>query len=469
MLIRQTLLRPMTITAFFTTTTGIYPGDDVRVAGIKVGKIAAIEPMGTRTRMTMRVDRDVPIPAQAHAVVVAPNLVAARYVQLTPSYEDTGPKMADGAEIPIERTAVPVEWDDVKTQLMRLATELGPTGNLSSTSVGRFIDSAATALGGNGEKLRTTLTQLAGVGRILANGSGDIVDVIKNLQNFVAALRDSGEQIVTFQGHLATLTSMLNDSRSDVDAALSDLSDAIGNVQRFVAGTRAGTSEQIQRLANVTQVLVDRRSAVVNVLHAAPNAFANGYNIYNPDTGTVSGQFVFNNFSNPVQFICSAIGGVENTTAPETAKLCAQYLGPALRLLNFNFVPIPFDPYLRKSASPGNIIYSDPKLAPGGSGPAPGPPEIPSPVSAYTGLNGDVPGPAGWDGPPNERRGAYAPNGLPADPSPALFPGAPIPPGVPTGPLPGPASLNGMLLPADVSSATPAPGAPLPAEKEPGS
>ena len=47
------------------------------------------------------------------------------------------------------------------------------------------------------------------------------------------------------------------------------------------------------------------------------------------------------------------IGGVANTTAPETAKLCEQYLGPALRLLNFNNLPLPINPYLRPIAEPG--------------------------------------------------------------------------------------------------------------------
>ena len=88
--------------------------------------------------------------------------------------------------IPSDRTAVPVEWDDVKTQLMRLATELGPKegaqGGVSDTSVSRFIDSAANALGGNGDKLRQTLAQLSGVARVFAEGSGNIVDIIKNLQ-----------------------------------------------------------------------------------------------------------------------------------------------------------------------------------------------------------------------------------------------------------------------------------------------
>ncbi len=103
--------------------------------------------------------------------------------------------MADGAVIPVDRTAVPVEWDEVKAQLMRLATDLGPNAKVSTPSMARFIDSAANALGGgNGDKLRQTLAQLSGVARTIANGSGNIVDIIKNLQIFVTALRDSNNR-----------------------------------------------------------------------------------------------------------------------------------------------------------------------------------------------------------------------------------------------------------------------------------
>jgi virulence factor Mce-like protein len=454
-LVRQVLFAPNTITAYFPTATSIYPGDEVRVSGVKVGKVDSITPEGTQTKMIIKVDHDVPVPADAKAVIVAQNLVAARYVQLTPAYLDSGPAMPDSAVIPVERTAIPVEWDEVKAQLTRLATDLGPTSDVSTTSVSRFIDSAADALGGNGDKLRQTLVQLSGVGRILADGSGNIVDIIKNLQTFVTALRDSNVQIVQFGDRLATLTSVVNDSRSNLDAALTDLSAAVGDVQRFIAGSRDQTAEQIQRLANVTQNIADHRMDLENVLHAAPNAFANFYNIYNPDTGSPVGQFVLNNFSNPVAFFCTAIGAVENTTAPETAKLCAQYLGPAMRLLNFNYLPFPVNPYLMKSASPGNIVYSEPSLAPGGAGPPPGPPEIPPAVSAYTGPN--PPGPAQ---PPAVAPGPSAPDHLPAFPSPALYPGAPVPDGPP--------SVADILLPAEgPAPGGPQPGAALPAEGTP--
>jgi hypothetical protein len=223
---------------------------------------------------------------------------------------------------------------------------------------------------------------------VLADGGGDIVDIITNLQTFVTALRDSDTQIVQFQNRFATLTSVLDESRSDLDAAVTNLSSAITDVQRFIAGTRNQTTEQVQRLADVTQNLVDHRTDLENVLHVAPTAIANAYNIWNPDSGDVNGSFVLTNFSNPVQFICGAIGAVENATASETAKLCGQYLGPALNQLSFNGLPFPINPFLAPSYSPDNFIYTDPHLAPGGSGPAAGPPEQPPAVSAYQPVPG---------------------------------------------------------------------------------
>lgn len=464
LLVRQAFFKPKTITAYFTSATAIYPGDEVRVAGVKVGTIKSIQAQGTKAKMSLAVDREVPIPANAEAVIVSQNLVGARYVQLTPPYEDSGPTMSDGAVIGLDRTAVPVEWDEIKTQLTRLATDLGPTSDVSSTSVGRFIDTAATALDGNGEKLHDAITQLSGVSRVLAEGSGNIVDVIKNLQIFVTALRDSNTQIVQFEDRLATVSGVIDGSRSDLDGALTNLSSAVVDVQRFIAGSRNQTAEQIDRLSHLTKKLADNQMVLKNVLHVAPNAIGNSYNIYNPDTGSGIGAFALANFANPVQVVCSAIGAVSNATASETGKLCEQYLGPALRLLNFNNIPLPLNLYLGKSPSPENLVYSEPQLAPGGSGASVPPGEIPPSVSAYTGLNGDVPPPAGWGVPAPDFHGAYAPNGLPADPQPALYPGAPIPPGVPVAPAgPPPSNLQTMLLPAEAAP----PPSPQPVEGTP--
>ncbi|WP_156751324.1 MlaD family protein, partial [Mycobacterium sp. 1245111.1] len=77
-IVRETLWRPMKVSAYFVSATAIYPGDDVRVAGIKVGNIASLEPQGPQVKMTFTIDHGVPVPAEAKAVVVAANLISAR-------------------------------------------------------------------------------------------------------------------------------------------------------------------------------------------------------------------------------------------------------------------------------------------------------------------------------------------------------------------------------------------------------
>lgn len=382
----QLLTSPKTIVAQFVSAIGIYEGDEVRVAGVKVGDVVSIRPEGSHVEMTFTLQRDVPVPADARAVIVAQNLVSARYVQLTAPSSTAG-VIADGVVIPMERTAVPVEWDQVKEQLDRLATDLGPRPGQDSTSLARFIDSSAAALEGNGPQLRETMRQLASLARVLGNNSGNIVDTIKNLQAFVAMLRASGAQVVQFQDRLATLTNVLDSSRTNLDAALTNLADAVVTVQEFVAQTRDKASEQVQRLSAVTQTLADRRMDLEQLLHVAPNAIANTYNMFDPQMGTPTGVFTLSNLANPVQFLCGAVGAVENVTAPEAAKLCAQYFGPALNSVSLNALPFPVNPFLAKNPGPEKLIYTDPSLMPGMAPPPPpsgGLPEVPIPGGVST-------------------------------------------------------------------------------------
>jgi phospholipid/cholesterol/gamma-HCH transport system substrate-binding protein len=74
------------IVAYFTSAVGIYPGDQVRILGVPVGTIDAIEPRPSDVKVTMSVSDDIKVPKDAQAVMISPNLVAARFIQLTPVY-----------------------------------------------------------------------------------------------------------------------------------------------------------------------------------------------------------------------------------------------------------------------------------------------------------------------------------------------------------------------------------------------
>ena len=152
--------RGTTITTYFDKAVGVYPGSEVKVLGVSVGQIDEVVPQGSVVRVELTVDDGVEIPADAHAVVVAPSLVSDRYIQITPAYE-AGPLMASGTVIPRERTETPVELDDLAASVNELATALGPNGANASGALSNVLDTAAANLSGNGELLGNTIRELS--------------------------------------------------------------------------------------------------------------------------------------------------------------------------------------------------------------------------------------------------------------------------------------------------------------------
>ncbi len=118
-----------TFTAYFGSVASLYEGDPVRVLGVNVGSVSKITPRENDVKVELRVDKSIDIPPQdAKAVIVAQSLVSGRFVQLTPPVYSGGPTMPDGHDIPMDRTAVPMEWDDIKAQLTKLTEAIGPEG-----------------------------------------------------------------------------------------------------------------------------------------------------------------------------------------------------------------------------------------------------------------------------------------------------------------------------------------------------
>lgn len=349
------------ITAYFPATTGLYEGDDVRVLGVPVGEVDTIDPGGEFAKVTMYVDPSVAIPADAKAVIVAPSLVSGRFIQLAPVYEG-GDKLTDGDEIPIERTAIPVEWDEIKNELNKLAEALGPQGADPKGSLGTFIDTAAENLEGNGQTIRDTLRELSDTMRTLSDGRTDLFGTIRNLQTFVSALSSSNQQIVQFEGRLASVSNLLANSSDELGQALTDLDVALGDVHRFVTENRAALTEQVGRLADATRVLVEKRPQLEKVMHVAPTALSNFNNIYKPAQGSLVGSVAFPNFGNPVQFMCGAIQGLEANESQRSADLCKQYLSPVLNSLTHHYLPLLTNPASGTNAFPNQIQYSPPSL-----------------------------------------------------------------------------------------------------------
>ncbi|MEE2035185.1 MCE family protein [Rhodococcus chondri] len=359
--------------AEFTTSRGLYVGDDVRIMGVEVGRITAIEPRGDRVVITFDVDDAHPLPAAAQAAIMAPTLVSARFLQLTPPYTG-GPELPPGGTIALDRTAVPVEWDEITEQLSRLTTELGPTPDDPQGPLGEVLDTAAANVEGRGPALRDTLEQLSEALRTVSDGRQDLFGTLAHLQVFVDALSTSGEQIVSFHHRLASVTSTLDANRDDIGAALTTLDTVLVDVERFVRDNRARIDTAVGRTGELTDVLAAQRDGIAQVLHVAPTALSNLQNIYQPAHNTVVSALALTNFANPAQFICSALAAAEQVDAHTGSELCVQYLGPILPLLTMEYPPVRINPTRGVGALPDQLVYSEPGLAP--NDPAP---DVPPP------------------------------------------------------------------------------------------
>ncbi len=247
------------VTAYFAESIGVYPGSTVRVLGVPVGTVDSVQPEGSRIKVTMTLGHGIAVPARVSAVVIAPSVVADRYIQLTPAYT-TGPQVADGAVIPLARTAVPVEVDQVYASLAKLADTLGPNGANKHGALSALIKTGAANLAGNGAYQFTTM------------------------------LKNNDGQVRLAESQLAQVSAFLASDRRDMAAAISDLSVALNRVKGFIGGNRTLIDSNVSKLAAITSVLVHERASLAEALDVAPLAADNLVHAYNVTTHTLVGR-----------------------------------------------------------------------------------------------------------------------------------------------------------------------------------
>ncbi|MDR3660846.1 MAG: virulence factor Mce family protein [Mycobacterium sp.] len=378
------------VVAYFANSNGIYAGDEVRILGVPVGKIDKIEPQPQRAKITFWYDSKYTVPADAKAVILSPSLVAVRAIQLTPAYT-AGPALQDDAVIPLERTAVPVEWDDFRQQLQRLADTLQPTQPGGVSTLGTFVNTAADNLRGQGATIRDTLIKLSQAFSALGDHSKDIFSTVKNVSILVSALQDSTDLMRQLNQNLAAVTALLSNDPNEVGNVVSDINDVVGDVTSFVANNREALGTTSDKLASVTTALNQSLDDLKQTLHVAPTTFQNFVNIYQPAQGTLTGVLALNNFANPITFLCSAIQAASRLGAAQSAKLCVQYLAPIIKNRQYNFPPLGENVFVGASSRPNELTYSEDWLRPDY---VPPPGQVPVPPPPGTGAARPSPLPA---------------------------------------------------------------------------
>ena len=403
------------VVAYFDNSNGIFVGDEVVVLGVKVGQIDKIEPQPQSVKITIWFDDKYRVPADVSAVMLSPKLITSRAIQLPPAYTG-GPTLADGAVIPQNRTAVPVEYDDLRQQLEKLTGSLQPTQPGGTSPMGQFINTTADNLRGQGAQIRDTVIELSQAVSALGDHSSDIYGTVKNLSTLVSALHDSSDLMRQLNTNFAAITALLANDPDEVARAVTDLNTAVTDVTGFIAENRETFGTTSDKLASITKALTDSLDDVKQTLHTLPNVLQNFVNIYEPAHGSTTGVMSVNNFANPISFLCGAIQAASRLNNEQSAKLCVQYLAPIVKNRQYNFLPLGMNPFVAAQARPNEVTYSEDWMRPDYR-PKP-PPPAPSPTASAPPDGGATAG-----GPPLAAEATVATN--PADGLPGLM----VPPG----------------------------------------
>lgn len=304
------------VTAEFPRAISLYKGSDVKILGVSVGKVDEVDPAGTKVVVKFHYDSKYDVPADAKAAVISPSIVGDRFIQLTPVYTG-GKKMTDGARLGLDRTATPLELDQIFGSITDLTTALGPEGANKPDQTGtgaltRLLDSTARNFGGQGVQFNQTLQNLSRLTKTLADNKDELFGTMSEVEKFTNTLAKNDTTVRQFNDSLASGAQLLADEREDLAAVLDNLSVAMTQVKSFVAENKNLLSSNIRELNKLSKVLVKNRDALDETLTTAPVALNNLFLAYNETTGTLDtranvGETVTKLTSTPSVVLCALV------------------------------------------------------------------------------------------------------------------------------------------------------------------
>ncbi len=308
-----------TLIASFPRTVSVYEGSDVRVLGVPVGTVDSVTPSGTEVLVTMSYDAGVQLPADASAVIIAPSIVGDRFIQLTPAY--TGGEVLESGEVlGVDRTATPLELDDIYASLDDLTVALGPNGANRDGALTDLLEVTAENFGGQGARFNQTISDFSELSATLDDNKEELFSSLTEVQAFVSTLAENDETVRQFNTSLASVSDLLAGERQELVASLDNLGTALGQVKGFVETNEAVLGRDISKLNRVARVLVKQRANLEEILAVAPLALNNLALTYNPQSGTLDTNANIGNVGNqlvnePGLILCTVVNQIDPTGA----------------------------------------------------------------------------------------------------------------------------------------------------------
>ncbi|MDA3631189.1 MCE family protein [Saccharopolyspora sp. WRP15-2] len=279
-----TVLSPrpaLRVAADFSFADGIFPGSRVAILGVPVGRVESVEPQGSTVRVRMSMPADIALPSGAQAYIMSPAIISDRYVELGPAYTG-GPRLADDALIPVQRTHSPIRFDQLAASLDTLMAAFGPSGGDPGV-LDRLLRSSAASLDGRGPQIRDAITNLSRASEVLATNSGDIGSVVDNLDQLVQLLVRHRDTVDSLAASTAQAGADFQAQQAEISDALTKLSDVLVTVDDLVRRHGEQLGGDIGQLSQFAGTLAARQQELAETLDTTPLAMDNFSRAVTPD------------------------------------------------------------------------------------------------------------------------------------------------------------------------------------------
>lgn len=354
-----------TVVAHFSRAVSVYPGTDVRILGVNVGKVTAVIPQGDSVRVEMEYDAKYRVPSGARAAIVTPTLVADRFVQLTPVYR-RGEVMADGADIPLAKTAVPVELDRIYKSLGTLTTALGPNGVNKDGTLNHLLQASRHALGGQGAQGRRMLQELSRAAQTFGDNAGPLFETVTQLARFTQTLGDNDRLVRAFMKDLAGVSRTLAGESGSLQRTIAAVAQAVGSVKGFVHDNRDALVKQIGNLRTVMTTIASERTTLDTTLRVAPVAMGNLQAGFDHSSGSQNSRITIAGYAWDLDgFICAIVmqkQGMPASLKKTTCDLISQLLEPILTKVPY--LPPNYSQFTPQDARAGKADPLNPRVTP---------------------------------------------------------------------------------------------------------
>jgi phospholipid/cholesterol/gamma-HCH transport system substrate-binding protein len=240
-----------TLTARFDDVTGLLVNDNVKVAGVVIGKVTKVSTEDGRALVKMRIDNDHDdIPKVGTSAGIRwRNLIGPRYVYLYPGPRG-GEALQGGDEI--EETASAVDLGELFERLGPIVTAIDPA------QVNKLLETLTQAFDGREDEIGSALDDLATLARGLQSRDEAIGRLVENLDTVTATLARRDQQIEAMLDNLLAISQAFGDNTATLDAALTELGQFGTNLSGVLDNNATELDRLLGNLAKVTDTAVSK-------------------------------------------------------------------------------------------------------------------------------------------------------------------------------------------------------------------